>query len=70
MSQVVSILFASLLTWFRSRLSMQMEFVALRHQITVYQQSITRPHLHSRDRVLWVCLSHLWPGWQQASVRM
>ena len=66
MSLVVSVLFASLLTWFRSRLSMQMEFIALRHQIAVYQQSVARPRLHPSDRVLWVWLSRMWPGWQRA----
>jgi hypothetical protein len=36
MPPVVSILFASILAWFRSGLSMQMELIALRHQVAVY----------------------------------
>jgi len=66
MPRVVAILIASLLTWFRSRLAMQMEFIALRHQVAVYKQSIARPKLRLTDRLLWVWLSRLWPGWQQA----
>src|SRR5262245_32573946 len=66
MPLVVSVLFASLFTWFRSPLSMQMELIALRHQVAVYKQSISRPKLRPTDRLLWVWLSQLWPGWQRA----
>jgi hypothetical protein len=53
-------------TWFQSRLSMQMELMALRHQVAVYKQSVSRPKLRPTDRLLWVWLSRLWPSWQQA----
>jgi hypothetical protein len=66
MPRVVSILLRSIAIWFRTRLSLQMEFIALRHQVAVYQQSISRPKLQPPDRSLWVWLSRLWPGWEQA----
>ncbi len=66
MPPMVSVLLASVFTWFRSRLSMQMELIVLRHQLAVYKQSISRPRLRPTDRLLWVWLSRLWPGWQQA----
>lgn len=66
MPPIVSVLLASLTTWFRSRLSMQMELIALRHQVAVYKQSVPRPKLRPTDRLLWVWLSRLWPGWQDA----
>jgi putative transposase len=66
MPRVVLILLASIATWFRSRLSMQMELMALRHQVAVYKQSIKRPTLRPTDRLFWVWLSRLWPGWQEA----
>jgi len=66
MPRVVSILLTSVLDGFRSRLAMQMELIALRHQVEVYQQSISRPKLQPADRLLWVWLSRLWPGWQEA----
>src|SRR5262245_22769920 len=66
MLRVALILLASFVTWFRSHLAMQMEFIALRHQVAVYQQSISRPKLRPSDRWLWVWLSRLWPRWQQA----
>jgi putative transposase len=65
MLSVVSILLASLSVWFRSRLSVQMELLALRHQVVVYKQSVSRPKLRPTDRLLWVWLSRLWPGWQE-----
>lgn len=54
MPHVVSILLASITTWFRSRLSMQMEFIALRHQVAIYKESVARLKLRSADRWLWV----------------
>jgi putative transposase len=66
MPRVVSIMIASIAAWFRSRLDMQMELIALRHQVAVYKQSVTRPKLQPADRLLWVWLSRLWPGWQRA----
>jgi putative transposase len=64
MSRVVSILLASIATWFRSHLALQMELIALRHQVAVYKESVARPKLQPADRLLWVWLSRLWPGWQ------
>jgi hypothetical protein len=66
MPRVVTILLTSIATWFRSRVSLQLELIALRHQVAVYQQRISRPKLRPADRLLWVWLSRLWPGWQQA----
>ena len=63
-------IFAALLTLvttlFRSRLALQLEIVALRHQLSVYQRSVKRPMLRPSDRLFWVWLSWLWSGWQQA----
>src|SRR5215510_611692 len=66
MLSIVSILLTSISAWFRSRLSVQIELIALRHQVAVYQQSISRPKLRPTDRLLWVWLSRLWRGWQDA----
>jgi putative transposase len=66
MPLIISVLLASTTTWFRSRLSMQIELIALRHQVAVYNQSISRPKLRPTDRLLWVWLSRLWPSWQKA----
>ena len=42
----------------RSRLDLQLEILALRHQIGVLERSVhKRPRLTSTDRLLWVSLS-------------
>ena len=53
----------------RSRLDLQLENLALRHQIGVLHRSARkRPRLTSRDRLFWVCLSRLWRDWRSTLV--
>jgi hypothetical protein len=61
-------LIAFLATWFCSRLSLQVEIVALRHQLTIYQRSVSRPRLHPADRIFWSWLSRRWPRWREVLV--
>jgi hypothetical protein len=61
---VVSALLAFFIAYFRSRQSMQLEILALRHQLAVYQQSVPRPRIQPTDRLLWGWLARLWVGWQ------
>src|SRR5690349_2885575 len=65
MSRVVSVLLASIFPWVQSRLSMQRECIALRHQLAVYKQSGTRPLLRPADRLFGVWRARLWSRWQQ-----
>jgi putative transposase len=62
---MITILFAliSMLSFrFRSRASLELELVALRHQLIVLRrQRPRRLPLHSADRLLWVCLYRMWP---------
>jgi len=44
---------------------MQLEILALKHQLAVYQHSVKRPSLQPTDRLFWAWLSRLWSGWQQ-----
>jgi putative transposase len=53
---------------FRSRLSMQIEILALRHQLSVYRRTAARPRLKPADRILWAWLSRAWSGWREALV--
>src|SRR3981081_8341 len=47
---------------FRSRTSLELELIALRHQLTVLQrQRPGRPKLVGVDRLLWVWLYRIWP---------
>ena len=53
---------------FRSRASLQIEILALRHQLGVYHRTRRRPRLRPRDRVFWSWLSRVWSGWREALV--
>lgn len=53
---------------FRTRLALQAEIIALRHQLVVLQRKSPgrRVQLRPRDRILWAWLSRLWTGWRSA----
>lgn len=55
--------FGSLLLFrVRSRASLELELVALRHQLTALRrQRPGRPRLFAADRLLWVWLYRIWP---------
>jgi putative transposase len=56
---------ATLSSTFRSRSALQLENLALRHQIGVLQRSTKRrPRLTPVDRLVWVWLSRVWNGWR------
>jgi hypothetical protein len=52
----------------KSRAAVQLENVALRHQLAVLQRSVKRPRLNSSDRLLWVWFSRVWGDWRSALV--
>ena len=57
-----------LLSVFRTRHSLALENLALRHQIEVLQRNSSRPHLRWRDRGFWYLLCCLWSDWRQSLV--
>src|ERR1700757_3726204 len=60
-------LLATLCSIFRSRAALQLENLALRHQIGILQRSARkRPELTPADRLLWVALSRIWRDWRSA----
>jgi len=69
MKSVLLSLLLTLRTWVRSRAALQLEVLALRHQLQVLRR--TRPRrvqLAKADRWLWVLLSRIWAGWRTALV--
>ena len=68
MKAVLIALATSMVALLRSRPSLQLEILALRHQLAVLQGSRGRPRLKPADRLLWVWLSRTWSGWQDALV--
>ena|SRR5947209_3799763 len=61
-------LVASICDAFRSRAALQIEIVALRHQLGILQGSVNRARLTKTDRFFWTWLSHSWPAWRSALV--
>src|SRR3982751_4340223 len=59
-----SALFASFSASFRSRAALQLENLALRHQVGVLQRSVKRPQLAPADRFFWAWLCGAWKDWQ------
>jgi putative transposase len=68
MTPILQALLAFVESLLRSRLAMQVEILALRHQLGVYQRTSTRPRLQPADRVLWAWLSRTWPAWRDVLV--
>ena len=61
-------LVSAVLSPFRSRAALELEILALRHQLAVYQRTCTRPRLKPADRILWSWLSRIYSGWRDALV--
>ena len=60
-------LLATLPSILRSRAALELENLALRHQIGVLQRSARkRPQLILLDRLLWAALSRVWSDWRSA----
>ena len=53
---------------FADRAALHTEILALRQQVSVLKRKRPRPSLRKADRVFWVILSCLWPGWRHALV--
>jgi putative transposase len=45
-----------------------LENLALRHQLSVYKRTTTRPKLRTTDRLFWIGLAKIWAGWKQSLV--
>ena len=61
-------LFSMLRGGLRSRASLQIENLALRHQLGVLRRTCRRPRIRARDRILWSWLSRVWSGWREALI--
>src|SRR5258708_18188837 len=53
---------------FKSRAPLQLENLALRHQLGVLRRSVKRPRLSSADRLLWTWLCEVWIDWRSSLV--
>jgi len=63
---VVRITCSFVAAFFRGRLDLAVENIALRQQLAVLKRSARRPRLRPWDRVFWGWLSRLWRDWRSA----
>jgi putative transposase len=63
---VLSALFAAALSLFQTRAALQLEILALRHQLGVLQRSVKKPKLNRFDRMLWSWFCGTWSAWSSA----
>ena len=69
MLSVLILLFRTARLSMRSRAALQLEILALRHQVQILQRSRRRRvRLTQADRLLWVWLSRVWKQWRSAVV--
>ena len=55
-------------SFLRSRVSLRMEILALRHQLALYRRSIRRPPIRPSDRMVWAWLARHWDRWREVLV--
>ena len=65
MSDVILVLLRSLISGCRSQRLLLLENLALRHQLAVLRRRSRKPKLGQADRLLWLALRRLWPGWHK-----
>src|SRR5258708_9567615 len=65
---VLIALVAAALSFFKPRAALQLENLALRHQLGVLRSSVKKPKLTPLDRLLWAWLCGLWADWRCALI--
>jgi transposase InsO family protein len=68
MPRALRLLFSLFARTFRSRRDLLLENLALRQQLAVLARRNPQPRLTQSDRMFWVALHRLWPGWRQTLV--
>ena len=68
MKAVLLALVASFRAGFRTRVALQLEVLALRHQLAVLQRRHVRARIKVADRLLWAWLSRTWTAWRDVLV--
>jgi hypothetical protein len=66
MARVLWFLLALLTPSLRSRLSLQLEIAALRHQLAAYRLKKEKPRISPADRLLWSLVAKFCSPWRTA----
>ena len=56
----------AMVSTFKSRTALQVENLALRHQLAVLRRSVKRPKVTSADRLFWAWLCDAWRDWRSS----
>ena len=68
MMAIIRALLAFAVNLVRSRVSLQLEVLALRHQLMLDHRSVRRPYVRPGDRILWSWLARHWSRWRDVLV--
>src|ERR1039457_4508407 len=68
MPRSLRLLFVLLLRSTSSRSDLLLENLALRQKLSVLKQRYPRPRFAAPDKLFWMILRRLWPGWKRALV--
>ena len=68
MREYILLLFRFVASFFKSKVTLQAENLALRHQLCVLHRSTKRPKVKPDDRILWSMLARIWSDWKNALV--
>ena len=66
MIELIRTVARSLVSAAKGRRSLALENLALRHQVAVLQRQSKKPQLKNTDRLLWLGLRRVWPGWKSS----
>jgi hypothetical protein len=65
MPAIVAALPSFLVSLCYARCILHLKMLAVEHPVAVYQQSVPRPHIQTRDRLFRAWLARLRAGWQE-----
>src|SRR5271170_5412572 len=68
MPRALRLLFSLFARSFRSRRDLLLENLALRQQFAILARRNPQTRLAQSDRLFWLALRRLWPGWRQTLV--
>jgi transposase InsO family protein len=68
MLRSLKLVFLLLIRSFRSRRNLLLENLVLRQQLAVLKQRHPQPRIAAPDKLFWVIMRRVWPGWKRALI--